>query len=185
MRVFIALDIAASIRHNITEYLERVRCLAPDARWARPESLHVTLKFIGEVRDARVQEIKNALSAVQAVPFAIKFQDVGFFPNPKSPRVFWIGMNAGEALPQLAAAVDAALVKTGVAAEEKAYRPHITLARSGSGSGPRAKHQLQPLIAAEAPPQFGTMMAREFWLYRSEPQRGGSRYTKLERFGLE
>ncbi|HJX84418.1 MAG TPA: RNA 2',3'-cyclic phosphodiesterase [Candidatus Angelobacter sp.] len=183
MRVFIALDIADSIRQSITEYVNRVRGLAPDARWARPESLHVTLKFIGEASDARVQEIKNALSTVQAAPFAIKFQDVGFFPNPKSPRVFWVGMSAGEALPQLAATVDAALVKVGVPGEEKAYRPHLTVARTGSGPG--AKHQLQPLANAEAPPQFGTMMAREFWLYRSEPQRGGSRYTKLERFGLE
>jgi 2'-5' RNA ligase len=183
MRVFIALDIADNVRRSISEYLERVRALAPDARWARPESLHVTLKFIGEASDARVQEIKNALSAVQAAPFSIKFQDVGFFPNPKTPRVFWIGMSAGEALSQLAAAVDAALFKLDIAAEEKAYRPHLTLARAGSGRG--AQHQLQPLAPVEAPPQFGTMMAREFWLYRSEPQRGGSRYTKLERFGLE
>lgn len=183
MRVFIALDIADSIRQSITEYVNRVRVFAPEARWAKPESLHVTLKFIGEASDARVQEIKNALSTLEAVPFAIKFEDVGFFPNPKSPRVFWVGMSAGEALPQLAATVDAALVKAGFAAEEKAYRPHLTLARAGSGRG--AQHQLQPLVHAEAPPQFGTMMAREFWLYRSELQRGGSRYTKLERFGLE
>jgi|ERR1700674_5227699 len=183
MRVFIALDIADDVRQSITQYLERVRVLAPDARWAKPESLHVTLKFIGEASDTRLQEIKNALSAVHAAPFEIRFQDVGFFPNSKSPRVFWIGMSTGDALPQLAATVDAALVKLGVAAEEKAYRLHLTLARAGSGPG--AKHQLQPLANAEAPPQFGTMMAREFWLYRSEPQRGGSRYTKLERFGLE
>jgi 2'-5' RNA ligase len=183
MRVFIALDIAGPIRQSITEYVNRVRGLAPDARWAKPESLHVTLKFIGEASDTRVQEIKNALATVQTAPFATKFQDVGFFPNPKSPRVFWIGMSTGEALPQLAVAVDAALVKVGIAREEKPYRPHLTLARASSG--PDAKHQLQPLVHAEAPPQFGTMMAREFWLYRSEPQRGGSRYTKLERFGLE
>jgi RNA 2',3'-cyclic 3'-phosphodiesterase len=183
MRVFIALDVADDIRRNITQYVDRVRGLAPNARWARPESLHVTLKFIGEASDTRVQEIKTALSTVKAAPFEIKFQDVGFFPNPKAPRVFWIGMSAGEALPRLAATVEAALSKLGIAAEDKPYRPHITLARAGSGPG--AKHQLQPLSNAEHPPPFGTMMAREFWLYRSEPQRGGSRYTKLERFGLE
>src|SRR5260370_14114373 len=164
MRVVIALDIAANIRQNITEYQERVRGLAPDAGWAQPESLHVTLKFIGQASDTRMQEIKNALSAVQAVPFAISFQGVGFFPDPKSPRVFWIGMSAGEALPQLAAAVYAALAKLGIAAEEKAYHPHLTLARAGSVPG--ARHQLQPLASADAPPQFGTMMAREFWVYR-------------------
>jgi 2'-5' RNA ligase len=180
MRIFIALDIPGDIRARMTEYLERVRSLAPKARWARLESLHVTLKFVGEVSDVRLLEMKTALSAVKTAPFAVSFQDVGFFPNAKSPRVFWIGVQGGQALPQLAAAVDAALGKLGIAREDKAYHPHLTLARAGSGS----LKQLLPVLQPEAPPQFGTMTAQEFWMYKSEPQRGGSRYTKLERFGL-
>jgi 2'-5' RNA ligase len=181
MRIFIALDIPGDIRAHIMEYREHARPLAPEARWARPESLHVTLKFVGEVRDTSLPEMKTALSAVKAAPFAVSFQDVGFFPNPKSPRVFWIGVQGGQALPQLAAMVDAALGKLGVTREGKAYHPHLTLARAGSSGSLK---QLQPLLRPEAPPQFGTMTAQEVWLYQSEPQHGGSRYTKLERFGL-
>jgi 2'-5' RNA ligase len=181
MRIFIALDIPGDIRARMMDYLERARPLAPAARWATPESLHVTLKFVGEVSDARLNEMKTALSAVKPAPFVVSFQDVGFFPNPKSPRVFWIGVQGGQALPQLAAMVDAALVKLGVAGEDKVYHPHLTLARAGSAGSLK---QLRPVLNPEAPPRFGTMTAQEFWLYKSEPQRGGSRYTKLERFGL-
>lgn len=179
MRIFIALDIPEEIRNRMTEYMEDARKLVPDARWARIEGLHVTLKFIGETSEARVQEIKLALGGIKAEPFGIEFAGVGFFPNPKSARVFWIGVQGGEALSKLAASVDAALENIGFAREEKAYHPHLTLARAGS----HPLRALQPLLK-DSPPQFGTMAAKEFFLYQSQPQRGGSRYTKLEKFSL-
>jgi 2'-5' RNA ligase len=185
MRLFAALDIPGSIRAHMLAYMERAQGLAPEARWARPEGLHVTLKFIGEVSDAKVLEIKTALTVVKAAPFAVKFASVGFFPSAKSPRVFWIGVEGGPELSQLAAAIDNATHKLGIAREERAYSPHLTLARAGSGPG--THHQLRPLAAlteSEASPQFGTMTAREFFLYQSQPQRGGSKYTKLQRFEL-
>jgi 2'-5' RNA ligase len=185
MRIFIALDIPADIRARITEYMDRARGYAPEARWARSEGLHVTLKFVGEVSDAKVQEIRNALAGAIAQPFEVKFSGAGFFPTPKSPRVFWIGVEGGEALSQLARAVDNVTHQLGIAKEERAYSPHLTLARAGSGSG--SGHQLRPLqylLEKEASPQFGTMTAQEFWLYRSELARGGSKYTKLERYQI-
>src|SRR5689334_6367075 len=160
MRIFIALDIPDDIRAHMMEYLERARSLAPESRWARPEGLHITLKFVGEVNDARVREMTTALATVKAAPFEIRFQDVGFFPNPKSPRVFWIGVQGEQALPRLAESVDAALAKLGLPREDKAYRPHLTLARAGSSGSLK---QLLPLLNPERPPQFGTMTAQEFW----------------------
>jgi 2'-5' RNA ligase len=179
MRVFIALDIPEEICARMTEYMERARKLATDARWARVEGLHVTLKFIGEVNDARVQEMKAALNGIKAESFVVNFTGVGFFPNAKGARVFWIGVNGGDALSTLACSVDAALERIGFAREEKPYHPHLTLARASS----HPLRELQPLLN-DSPPQFGTMTAREFFLYQSQPQRGGSRYTKLEKFSL-
>src|SRR5215469_2777742 len=141
MRLFIALDIPAEIRKRMSEYMERARSSAPDARWARVEGLHVTLKFVGEASDALVQ-IKSALATIKAAPFEVKFESVGFFPNPKAARVFWIGVDGGEPLAQLAATVDAALEKLGIAREEKAYHPHLTLARASS----HPLRELQPLL---------------------------------------
>jgi 2'-5' RNA ligase len=178
MRIFIALDIPAEIRARLTDYLERARNLAPEARWARVEGLHVTLKFVGEFSDARLEEMKAALATVKAASFEVRFEGVGFFPNPKSARVFWAGVDGGEHLPRLASAIDGVLAGLGIAPEEKPYHPHLTLARASS----RPLRELQALL--EDKQRFGTMTAREFFLYRSQPQKGGSKYTKLERFVL-
>jgi len=185
MRIFIALDIPAEIRARIQEFLERARPYAPEARWARPESLHVTLKFVGEVSDAKVQEIKAALASVKAATFAVTFSGAGFFPTPKSPRVFWIGADGGEALTSLASAIDNVTYKLGIAREARPFNPHLTVARSGSSAGSgQVLLPLQHVVQAEAGLDFGTMTAREFFLYRSELQRGGAKYSKLERFGF-
>ena len=180
MRIFIALDIPVEIRARLSEYMERERALAPEARWARVEGLHVTLKFIGHVDDAVVEQIKAALASIKAAPFEVKFTDVGFFPNPNAARVFWAGVDGGDHLPRLASTIDAALEKLGFPRETKPYHPHLTLARTSS----RPLRELKPLLT-DPPPQFGTMTAREFFLYQSQPQKGGSKYTKLERFGLK
>jgi 2'-5' RNA ligase len=180
MRIFIALDIPADVRASLTNYMERARALAPEARWARVEGLHVTLKFVGHVNDAVVEQIKVALRSVKAAPFEVKFTGVGFFPNPNAARVFWAGVDGGDHLPRLAASIDTALEKLGFTRETKPYHPHLTLARTSS----RPLRELKPVLA-ETPPQFGTMTAREFFLYQSQPQKGGSKYTKLERFELQ
>src|SRR5260370_42002555 len=98
MRIFIALDIPAEIRARIFEFMERARPYAHEARWARPEGLHVTLKFVGEVKEEKFAQIKSALAAVKAAPFPVTFSNAGFFPTPKAPRVFWSGVAGGEAL---------------------------------------------------------------------------------------
>ena len=193
MRVFVGLDIDPAIRERMTRYLEGVCGFAPEARWIKPESFHVTLKFIGEQKDELVEEIRHELATVRANPFEISFRGNGFFPNARSPRVFWLGIEAGEQLPQLAKAVDEAVARTGVPRETNDYRPHLTLARSGSGRpqpmpgdrpGPPLRHLGEKLEGKPAP-DFGTMTAREFFLYESKLSPAGARYSKVARFPLE
>ncbi len=123
MRIFVALDIDDAIRERISRFVEGVRNFAPDARWMKPESLHITLKFIGEQPDAAVGQIKNVLSAIHATPPTIQFRGYGFFPTAKSARVFWIGMNAGPELAALAAAIDEKTAALGIAKEDRALQP--------------------------------------------------------------
>ncbi len=85
----------------------------PDARWVRPESLHVTLKFIGNKSAAEVEDIKQALTRISASAFEISFRGYGFFPTSKSPRVFWIGVEAGSQLGDLAKSVDESTAVSG------------------------------------------------------------------------
>lgn len=180
MRIFIALDIPEGIRTRLSEFMDRARALAPDARWSRVEGLHVTLKFIGEVTDARVQEIQAALASIKNKPFILRFDGAGFFPNANAARVCWAGVDGGIELPQLASAVDVALEKIGITREAKPYHPHLTLARAGT----HLLRELQALTENPAP-HFGTMTAREFFLYQSQTQKGGSRYTRLKKFELQ
>ena len=193
MRIFVGLDIDPAIRERMTRYLDGVREFAPDARWVKPESFHVTLKFIGEQKPERGEQIKRELATVHAQPFEISFRGIGFFPNPRSPRVFWLGIEAGEQLPQFARSVDEAVARTGVPRETSDYRPHLTLARSGSGRphpmpGDRPSPPLRRLgekLEGKPAPDFGTMTAREFFLYESKLSPSGARYTKIARFPLD
>jgi RNA 2',3'-cyclic 3'-phosphodiesterase len=194
MRLFIALDIDDAIRERMVQFVESVRSFAPDARWTKPESLHVTLKFIGEQPEAAVLKIKESMTSVVANPIDIHFRGFGFFPTPKSARVFWIGMEAGPQLAALAAAIDDTMPALGIAKEERAFNPHLTLARSPGGSGsPRWRKEdrpnrvfapLQNRLATLPSPEFGTMTAREFFLYQSQLSPKGSKYTRLARFPL-
>jgi RNA 2',3'-cyclic 3'-phosphodiesterase len=193
MRVFVALDIDDAIRGRLQLFLDGVRGFAPDARWVRPESMHVTLKFIGEKSVEAVEEIKQALARIQGDVMQISFRGYGFFPTSRAPRVFWVGIEAGPELATLAKSVDEAAAGLGVPKEEHAFSPHLTLARRGRSGAPgwrkgdvpnQSFQRLQEKLAAMPPPEFGTMTAREFFLYVSQLGRGGSRYTKIARFGL-
>jgi RNA 2',3'-cyclic 3'-phosphodiesterase len=194
MRLFVALDIDDDIRERIARFLEGVRGFAPEARWVRAGSLHVTLKFIGEKSEEALGEIKTALGGVEASAITINFRGYGFFPTARAPRVFWIGVEGGNELAALAASLDEKLSQLKIPKEEHVYNAHLTLARGGGGSGAPRWHKgdgpnrlfqrLQEKLAALPAPEFGTMTAREFFLYQSQLGRGGSKYTKLAAFAL-
>jgi 2'-5' RNA ligase len=194
MRLFVALDVDDAIRSRIARFLDGVREFAPDARWVRLESLHVTLKFIGEKSEDEIEAIKRALATIAADTFEMNFHGYGFFPGARSPQVFWVGSDGGSKLTSLAASVDEALVQLGIPKEEHAFNAHLTLARGGGGSGSPRKRKgdsanrgfqhLQERLAALPAPEFGTMTAREFFLYQSQLSPGGSKYTKLAGFVL-
>jgi 2'-5' RNA ligase len=195
MRLFLALDIDDPIRERITRFVDEVRNFSPDARWVKPESLHVTLKFIGEQPDDAVEKIKRALKDVSVATTEIKFRGYGFFPTPKSARVFWIGMESGPQLTQLAAAIDERMATLGIKKDDRAFSPHLTLARAAGGSGSphwrkgdgpnRAFSYLREKLSALPVPEFGTMTPREFFLYQSQLSPKGSKYTRLAKFGLQ
>jgi len=161
----------------------------------RPESLHVTLKFIGEKSEEEAEDIKRSLGTIKADAFAMNFRGYGFFPSTRAPRVFWIGIEAGPKLPSLAATVDEILATLHIPKEEHAFNPHLTLARGAGGSGsPRRQkddrasrrfQRLQEKLGALPAPEFGTMTACDFFLYQSQLSPGGSKYTKLATFALQ
>ncbi|HKC71378.1 MAG TPA: RNA 2',3'-cyclic phosphodiesterase [Terriglobales bacterium] len=192
MRLFVALDMDATIRERIARFLDGVREFAPDARWVRAESLHLTLKFIGEQPDRKLDAIEQSLASIHSPATAVKLRGYGFFPTVRSARVFWIGVEADEHLASLARRVEEALEPLGIKPEGRDFSPHLTLARGKSAAPPRrpsdrpnrAFQQLQEKLNALPSPEFGTMTAREFFLYQSKLSPAGSQYTQLQRFPL-
>lgn len=198
MRIFIGIDLDPELRSRLERFLEGLAGFAPDARWARPESLHITLKFIGEQKPEQVEGITERLRQIESSPIEIRASGYGFFPTAKSPRVLWIGIHAA-GLAELARNIDAATAELGVPREERPYSPHLTLARAAgrsgsakSGSPARQKRDtpnsvftvLQKRLAAMGELDFGTMTASKFILYQSQLSPAGSKYTKLQQFPL-
>ena len=191
MRLFVALDIEPEIRKRIAEFRDQMRALAPDVRWVGPETFHVTLQFLGETQ--KLEEIRRALEQVKGAAVPLAFRGAGFFPNPKSPRVFWVGIESDEHLQELANSVGAALKPLGFARDAGPYKPHLTLARAGSGRPRpvRGEQSAPGLLAVRvkleslAAPEFGRMTAREFYLYESKLSPKGAQYKKVARYPLE
>jgi RNA 2',3'-cyclic 3'-phosphodiesterase len=195
MRIFVGIDLDPAVRSRISRFVEDVVGFAPDARWTHPESLHLTLKFIGEQKPERVEAIAERLRQITSSAFEICCSGYGFFPSAKAPRVFWTGIQGGLQLPALAESIDAGMAGLGIPREERPYSPHLTLARAGGGSGspkwkggdgPHAKFaELEKRLSAIGELDFGTMMAHEFILYQSHLSAVGSKYTKLRWFPLK
>ena len=190
MRLFVALDIDPDIRERITAFRNRMHGFAPDIRWVNAEAFHVTLQFLGET--TKLDEILDALRSVHAAPINLAFRGAGFFPNPKAPRVFWIGIDANEHLQTLVTAIARALLSLGFTREAGPFTPHLTLARSGSGRpkpvpGEKPVPRLQRVrdeLAKSTQPNFGTMTAHQFFLYESHLSPAGPRYEKRASFQL-
>jgi 2'-5' RNA ligase len=193
MRVFIGIDLDPEVRGRISRFIEGVESFAPEARWGRPESLHITLKFIGEQTPEQVNAIAEVMRLVEGKAFDIRLAGYGFFPTVKAPRVFWIGIQAPQ-LTELAETVDMATAELGIVPENRPYSPHLTLARAGGRSGAPRRQKgdapnkvfavLEKRLATLGELDFGRMTVREFILYQSQLSPGGSKYTKLHRFPL-
>lgn len=185
MRLFVALAIPEEVRTRLEALMNGLREEWPASpqkkpRWTNPENLHVTLKFIGSVPEAKLEPICEALSKVHAYePVHLRFRGLGFFPNEKRARVFWAGIETEPSLTDLAGAVEKSLEKLGVAAEERAFTPHLTLARlDGSRIGESTLNLMHKNVAND----FGGLRANEFHLMESKLSAAGAQYTCVSSF---
>jgi RNA 2',3'-cyclic 3'-phosphodiesterase len=179
VRLFIALDIPEDVRERLANLVAGLRAAAR-ARWTRVEGLHVTLKFIGEASEEKAEEIRGALAAIRTgKAIEMSFRGVGFFPNPRHPRVFWTGIEAGEELAALAEEIEARLVPLSIPAESRPFHAHLTLARFDS---PQAAPAFIRALEGLGPFEFGRGSSSEFYLYRSQLKRGGAEYERLASF---
>jgi RNA 2',3'-cyclic 3'-phosphodiesterase len=183
VRLFVALDVPAWVREALADLSARLKKSCSGARWVRLESVHITLKFIGEVSLETVEKIREALGSLpQFPPILLRFAGLGFFPNARRPSVFWAGVEAGPQLAKLAGAIEAKLEPLGVPAEKRDFHPHLTLARFESPQGTQA---LAAAVEGLEAPEFGSETFHEFHLYQSVLKRSGAEYTRLVTYPLQ
>ena len=181
MRLFAGLDVPYEMRRNLELLLEHLK---PKARisWSQLNNLHITTKFIGDWPEDRLDDLKLALESVPRPPaLQIALRGLGWFPNPHSPRVFFVAIQAPIELAQLARDTDRACARIGVPPERKDFNPHLTLARIRE---PQPLFDLKKAIADLPGVDFGSYTAEAFHLYKSDLQPGGSIYTKLASYKL-
>lgn len=182
MRLFVALDLEPSILSSLQELMNQLKSTGADVRWVRPEAMHLTLKFIGEVAEEMRPRIEAALQQVpSAEPARLNFRGLGYFPNPRQPHVFWVGVEASANLAPLAAEIEAALEPLGIRREMRDYKPHLTLGRF---KGPKGLSRLQEKIRSLPTTEFGEQQAQAFFLYQSRLSPKRAQYTKLAEFPL-
>jgi 2'-5' RNA ligase len=185
LRVFFAVELPALIRARAGEHIADLRRLMPDVRagWERPEKLHLTLKFIGEIEQPRIVDLMGAaLRAAQSVlPFDLSIEGAGSFPPRGIPRILWLGIaDDSGALARLQRHLEDECAGEGFPPEARPFHPHITIARLRRPEGARrlaALHQEKGF----APADFSV---NDLVLIRSEPGPTGSRYTELSRHSL-
>ena len=185
MRLFVALEIPADVRDNLAVFLKDMRERSEQleekgVRWVRLKNLHVTLKFIGEVAEARLDGIRSALATVRTeAPLAVRVHGLGSFSDENRPAVLWTGLDASTELPTLAEDIDDALATRGIAKEKRAFVPHLTLARLAA---PMLHERLREAIRKDAEREFGSFHVREFHLIESKLKPAGAEYTSLASF---
>ena len=189
MRLFVALEIPEETRETLRELMRRLQRKFKAARWVRPESMHLTLKFIGHVEVEKLPPIRRVLAGVRnAHPIDVEFRGMGFFPSPRRPRVLWVGVEATPNLAQLVSKMDAELAELGIPSEKRAFSPHLTLARFNPDEVRERGKPLPGLaqVVKEAETakdkSFGSLRASEFHLFESKLKPSGAEYTRIETF---
>lgn len=176
-RLFIALTPPEPVCATLTREAQPL----PGVTWTRPEQLHVTLRFLGDVEEERIAPLIERLRSVQVAPFILPVETVGTFPPGRPARVLWVGVGAGHPrLFQLRQRLDDTLLAFGLALDVRSFHPHITLARTTDTAAKSIAHWLHVHREFTAPP----FRVDAFDLYSSALEPGGAIYTREAQFPL-
>jgi RNA 2',3'-cyclic 3'-phosphodiesterase len=182
VRLFIALDLPQGTRDALRELIANLESLSKTARWARPEGMHVTLKFIGHVDRAKLDAIRRALATIcSSAPVEMQLRGLGFFPDERRPHILWCGIEGSANLEPLATGIERALEPLGIPREERKFTPHLTLARLKDSRG------VDKLVRAARESKsrdFGSAFATEFHLFESFTKPSGAEYRKIDSYSF-
>jgi 2'-5' RNA ligase len=184
VRLFVAAEIPPEIRQALAELMDALKREIPGPRWVRPEGIHLTLRFLGEVAEAELPRLAGELAVHvpgSGSPFEVRVEGMGVFPETGRPRVLWVGLvQPGGELEKLQSVVERALEATalaGVKPEGRPFRPHLTMARFGEG---RPDPALAAALATRRDRTWGRFTVSSICLFQSLLGPGGATYRKLK-----
>lgn len=184
LRTFIAFPLPAAVRDHIRTLQDRVRAEGFRMRWVKPDNIHLTLKFLGNVAPADIDGIAGAMAeAVRSAPvIRLGAKGLGVFPGIKRPRVLWVGLQ-GEtrSLIEIQKRLDDRLGRVGIAPETRPFKAHLTIARAKGILNSKA---LAEVMAALGDTESAPFTAEEMVLYQSELKPDGAVYTRLKSVSL-
>lgn len=183
VRTFLAIDLPDSLRKEIAKIQDRLRPLVHGVRWVRPEGIHLTLKFFGDLSGNDVKTVSGVIgqTAGNASPLTLGLGTPGVFPGIRRPRVLWIGVEGEtDALVGLQQAIERDLEAAGLRRESRPYRPHLTLGRFRDPAKPAGLESA--LLGMAGVHRRESFTAEGLTLFKSDLQPGGAVYTVLEFF---
>jgi len=184
LRSFIAIELPEAVRTALSEFQRELQECRADVRWVRIEGIHLTLKFLGEISDKDAQKITEAIGGTgkKYSSFNLQIRGAGVFPNRKSPRVLWTGVEESVILQGLQREIEDALSSLGFEREDRAFSPHLTLGRFRSSFG---KGPLLEQLELNKDREFGHINVEAVSFMKSELGPSGAKYTKMAEIFLE
>lgn len=177
MRLFIALPIPEPVKRQLLELQQPIQ----GVRWQQENQLHLTLKFLGDTEPVRAREVKAGLGDIELPSFTMRLKGFGYFPKGRHPKVLWAGISKNKELVRLQQAVEERCTELGFEAEDRSFKPHITLARLNGVK----KRDVLSFVNQHKQFQIPDVPVDEFVLYESKLDPDGAKHTRLKTFPLE
>lgn len=179
MRAFIAIDLDPGLKAAVGDLLRALEATRADVRWTGPGGFHLTLKFLGQIDDAKADRVKAVLkgAASRHKSFGLRLAGTGAFPSERGPRVLWAGIEAGPELAALQGDLEKELEAEGFPREDRAFKPHLTLGRV---KGRDRLDKAMTELAKRGGDDFGGMTVVKVALFESRLRPEGAEYRIID-----
>ena len=189
IRAFIAVELPDTVKSALSAIQDSLKEMERTAvKWVNPESVHLTLKFLGNVAPDAIPQITEAVSAASRAtpPFRLELSELGGFPNLRAPRVLWVGIQGEvDSLSALQKSIDNALIPLGFPPEKKGFSPHLTVGRVREKASANDRRRLGDIVASFETGSLPSFTVDSFNLMRSILAREGAIYSRLYTASLE
>jgi 2'-5' RNA ligase len=183
LRSFLALEIPAEVQDALARYITPLQKALPKTsiRWVPSHNLHLTLKFLGDVSSASLEQLTDSLKTEVAAcePFSMSVGGLGAFPNARRARIIWIGLTAPPALATLIRCVEMASTRLGYPPEGRPFSPHLTIGRVTQNVSATDLQQIRAALEGTQVGTVGTVRVEALQVFKSDLRPTGSVYTLL------